>query len=80
MFRTASAKKLLPMLAGGVTFDKIKNRYPGKFGDRFGISYQGYRGQYNTKIGGTNQKFLDRRRMINFYKQMASKQRATQKE
>ncbi len=73
-------KKLLPMLGGGVTFDKIKNRYPGKFGDRFGISYQAYRGQYATKIGGMNLKWLDRRRMINSYNQMASKQRATQKD
>lgn len=29
------------MLGGGVTFDNIKNSYPGKFGDRFGIFYEG---------------------------------------
>ena len=68
------------MLGGGVTFDKIKNRYPGKFGDRFGIFYQSYRNQYNTKFGVANSKFADRRKFINFYNQMANIQRATQKE
>ena len=33
-------KKLWPMINGGVNFDKIKIRYPGKFGDRFGVMYQ----------------------------------------
>jgi hypothetical protein len=60
--------------------DKIIIRYPGKFGDRLGTSYQPYRGQYNVKFGAGNVRFVNRRRYINFYKQMASKQRAEQKE
>jgi hypothetical protein len=68
------------MLNGGVTMDKIIIRYPGKFGDRLGTLYQPYRAQYTPKFGGANVTFVNRRRQINFYRQMASKQRATQKE